>query len=403
MTHAAQSRPSHVPDALVRSYPYMLGATASGDPYRWIADIHQGPPIFWVDGVNHGVSGAWVPRRAKDIAQVFSDHEHFSTRGLAPFAELLGEQWLLLPGQYDPPSHRMYRTALAPHFTPKRMAALEHRVRTITRERLDVLRPQGECEFMRDFAFEFPIRVFLELMGLPQADMAWCLERETALIHATNVDVIRQATRDINLYLADACQERRRAPRDDLLTLGVQLRFDGRPINQDELTGLCFDLFIGGLDTVSAHTGLQFHHLARHPEHQALLREHPERIPDAIEELLRMYSGIMNSRLCVKDCELAGATIRAGDYVMLPTYLANRDPEAYDAPEEVKLDRKAKHFTLGHGPHICLGMHLARRELRIAMEEFLSSMPPFRVAPGAEVHTHLQAVIAPVELPLTWQ
>ena len=138
----------------------------------------------------------------------------------------------------------------------------------------------------------------------------------------------------------------------------------------DELTGLCFNLFIGGLDTVSAHLGLQFHHLARHPEHRALLRNQPHLIPDAVEELLRAYPGILNFRLCVKDCDLAGAPVRAGDHVMLPTFLANRDPEHYEAPDEVRLDRKPKHVTFGHGPHVCLGMHLARRELRIAMEEF---------------------------------
>jgi cytochrome P450 len=144
-----------------------------------VAEIHRGPAIFWADEVNHGVSGTWVPRKADDIARVFSDHEHFSVQGLAPFADLLGEHWKLMPAQYDPPDHHLFRSALNPHFTPKRMALLEDRVRELTHARLDALRPAGGCEFMSDFAFEFPIQVFLELMGLPLADTAWCLERET--------------------------------------------------------------------------------------------------------------------------------------------------------------------------------------------------------------------------------
>jgi cytochrome P450 len=396
--------PDHVPAELVRPFPYILGEKTAKDPYSFVPDIHREPPVFWAERVVNGVSGAWVPRRDQDIRALFHDVEHFSNRGLAPFAELLGESWELVPAMYDPPRQGDYRRLLNPLFTPAKMALLEDKIRAYARDLALALRDRGGCDFMRDFAFEFPIRVFLELMGLPQDKVGQFLEWEHGLLHEPDLEKIKQATRNVNAYLWDECEDRRVNPRDDLLTFAVRdAAVNGEPFTADEITGFCFNLFIGGLDTVSTSMGLQFRHLAEHPDHQATLRANPDMIPDAIEELLRAYSPILNRRLCIKDKTLHGATIRAGDMVMVPTFLANRDPEAYSRPDEVILDRKPKHLTFATGPHLCLGIHLARRELRIAMEEFLAHIPEFGIAPGAVIETYLQGTISPVAVPLVWR
>jgi cytochrome P450 len=177
---------------------------------------------------------------------------------------------------------------------------------------------------------------------------------------------------------------------------------DGRNLTDDELVGFCFNLFIGGLDTVSTNMGMQMRHLAETPEHQALLRANPELIPDAVNELMRAYAAVSMIRTCVKEAVVCGVTIRPGDKVLLPTYLAGRDPEAFDRPDEVILDRKPRHVSFGYGPHLCIGMHLARRELRIALEEFLGNIPDFWIEPGAEIESYLATIIQPVTLPLVW-
>jgi cytochrome P450 len=256
---------------------------------------------------------------------------------------------------------------------------------------------------MKDFAYAFPIKVFLELMGLPQESAAQFLTWEHGLLHDANLEKIKDATRSVNAYLREQCNDRRVNPRDDLLTFGVQAEVDGRKFTDDELTGLCFNLFIGGLDTVSTNMGLQFRHLAERQDHQAILRSHPEMIPDAIDEFMRAYAPILNSRQCIKETRIRGVTIRKGDKVMLPAFLAGRDPEVYDRPEEVVLDRRPRHVTFGFGIHLCLGMHLARRELRIAMEEFLAEMPEFRIAPGVTIESYLAGTIQPIEVPLVWE
>jgi cytochrome P450 len=398
----ASRLPAHVSPDQVRPFPYILGATTTGDPFSYIAEIHRGPEIFWAERAVNGIDGAWVPRRAADIERVFLDNEHFTIRGFPPFARLVGESWYLVPTELDPPEHGRFRSAFNPQFTPQRMARLEDRIRIYARDYVAGFRNAGGCEFMRDFAFEFPIRVFLELMGLPQERLGEFLAWEHALLHDADLDHIRQAVLDVNAYLREQCADRRLNPRDDLISFGVQVEVDGRRMTDDELTGFCFNLFIGGLDTVSTNLGLIFRHLAERPDHQAALRANPAMIPDAILELMRAYPCILNSRQCIKDTIIGGATVRSGDKVMLPTFLAGRDPERYPEPDEVILNRRPRHLTFGYGVHLCLGMHLARRELRIAIEEFLAGIPEFRVADGAVIESYLASIIQPIALPLSW-
>nr|WP_245405787.1 cytochrome P450 [Sphingobium sp. Sx8-8] len=240
-------------------------------------------------------------------------------------------------------------------------------------------------------------------MGLPQERVAEFLSWEHSLLHEPDIAKIIDATRAVNAYLAEECESRRRAPRDDLITFAVQADVKGRPMTDDEITGFCFNLFIGGLDTVSTNMGLQFRHLAERPDHQATLRENPEKIPAALDELMRAYSPILNRRECIKEVEIAGQKILPGDKIMVPAFLAGRDPEEFPNPDEVILDRKPRHVTFGYGVHTCIGMHLARREMRIGMEEFLSGIPEFRIAPGAVVESYLAGTIQPVEIPLVWE
>jgi cytochrome P450 len=400
---ATPVRPAHVSPDQVRPFPYLLGARTTADPFSFIADIHRGPALFWADRVINGVDGAWVPRRDADIRGVWFDTEHFTSRGFPPWAGLLGESWYLVPTEVEAPEHADFRALLNPLFTPRRMALLEDRIRGYARDYILAFRPQGSCEFMKDFAYAFPIKVFLELMGLPQELAPEFLEWEHGLLHEPDIGKINAATRRVNEYLRTQTDQRRAHTRDDLLTFAVQAQVAGRALTDDAITGLCFNLFVGGLDTVSTNMGLQARHLAEHPEHQSILRANPTVIPDAIEELLRAYSPILNTRRCIKETHVAGQTIRPGDRIMLPAFLAGRDPEVHPQPGEVRFDRQARHVTFGFGPHLCLGIHLARRELRIAMEELLNLLPEFRIAPGAVIESYLAGTIQPVTLPLVWK
>ncbi|MCB2063629.1 MAG: cytochrome P450 [Novosphingobium sp.] len=397
-------RPAHVPAELVRPYPFKLRGARSWDlPRTMIPEIQTYPPIFWAENMHEMLPGAWVPRSMEALRAIYMDTEHFTVKGTSGFAQMIGQEWYSIPHESDPPLHSKYRMLLNPMFAPKHIARLEEHIREFARERLLELRPRGHCDFVADFAFEFPIRVFLELMGMPQHDMATFLAWEHAILRSAEQEPVTEALAKIVDYLAEQCEDRRSNPCDDLITLAVQGEIEGRKLDDDELIGFCFNLFVGGLDTVSTNMSNHFRHLAENPADQDFLRANPERIGDAIDELMRAYAAVTTIRLCTQDTVVEGIEMKAFDLVLMPTHLAANDPVAFPEPEKVDFTRKPRHVSFGYGPHLCIGMHLAKREMRIAMEEALAILPPFRLAEGAEIESFLSGIIGPTELPLVWE
>jgi cytochrome P450 len=395
--------PAHVPPDLVRrDFPFIFGTITEKDPFTDLADaVHEGPEVIYAPHAYPGGTPAWIFRRTEDLRKIFYDTGNFSPRDFSPFAKLVGESWINSPVELDPPHHGPFRSMVNPVFTPKAMTLLEGRIRSYACEYIDRFAAKGACEFMGDFAFEFPICVFMELMGLPHDRTAEFLDWEMNLLHNHDLSKVAAATRNVVDFLREEIEDRKRNPGTDLFSYAVQAEVEGRPLTDDELVGFTFNLFIGGLDTVSTNMGLHFWHLATHPEDQATLRAQPEKIPNAIEELMRAYGAVTTFRTCVNETVIRGVTIKPGDKIAMSTTLAGRDENEFPDPSEVRLDRRPRHVGFGYGPHICVGIHLARREMRIAMEEFLSRIPEFKLAPGQKVRCHL-GMIQPVELPLVW-
>ena len=396
--------PPHVPADLVRDYPIKMGGLIEDNPFdHIIPDIHRTmPPIFYALDAYPGGTPAWIVRRVKDLQTIYYDTESFSNKDFAPFALLVGENWSSLPAETDPPMHGSYRKWVNPLFSPKEMNKLDGKIRDYARDYCTAIKATGSCEFMGEFAFEFPIKVFLELMGLPQQMTAEFLEWEMGLLHTNDLAVIAASTRKVVDYLRGEIADRKASPRDDLISYGVTMPIDGRPLTDDELVGFTFNLFIGGMDTVSTNMAWQFRHLATHPEDQATLRANPAMIPEAIEEMMRAYPAVTTFRTCSREVTIGGVTFLPGDKIAMPTSLAGRDPEEYPDADKVILGRKSRYLSFGYGPHLCVGMHLARREMRIALEEFLATIPPFRIQDGCTVKTHTGGILQPETLPLTW-
>src|SRR5690606_7748358 len=326
--------PAHVPEALVVDYPIKMGAVTDDNPFdHIIPDIHKNfPPIFYALDAYPGGSPAWIMRRAEDLKAVYFDTEHFSNKDFAPFAQLVGENWSSLPAETDPPMHGLYRRWINPLFTPKAMSKLEDKIRLYAREYCVELKERGSCEFMTDFAFEFPIKVFLELMDLPMEMAPTFLKWEMGLLHSNDLAEIGKNTAHVVRYLREQIADRKANPRDDMLSYGVTTQVDGRALTDDELVGFAFNLFIGGMDTVSTNMAWQFRHLAENPADQNKLRENPEMIATAIEELMRAYPAVTTFRTCAKEIEIGGVTFLPGDKIAMPTCLAVRDPEEYENP-----------------------------------------------------------------------
>lgn len=395
--------PAHVPATLVKHFPYIFGTTTTQEPHLdWAPAIHtEGPDIFYAPHAYPGGSPAWVVRRMDHLREIYFDTDTFSSKDFSPFAKLIGESWINTPVEIDPPEHAKYRKMASPLFTPKAVSALDEKIRHYAVNYVEAFRAKGECEFMSQFAFEFPIKVFLELIDFPLEHTKQFLEWEYDLLHVADMGKIAAATRNVVDFLREQIEDRRKAPRDDIISYALDVDVDGAKLNDDELVGFSFNLFIGGLDTVSTNMGLQFTHLARNHEDQDFLRKNPEEIPHAIDELMRAYAAVTTFRTCTKETEFHGVTMMPGDKVMMSTTLAGRDPAEFDDPGKVDFSRRPRHVSFGFGPHTCIGMHLAKREMRIALEEFLGRIPQFSIKPGHDVEYHL-GMIQPVTLPLVW-
>ncbi len=395
--------PDHVPPALARHFTFGFEPEFATNPYTIADRLVAGPEIFYAIGAHGPYATGWMVTRYETVREVMTNPEIFSSRGFVGWAKLIGEDWDQIPLEVDPPAHLEYRMLLNPLFAPKRIEQLDAKIRALAINLIDAFAPRGECEFIEDFAKRFPIFIFLELMGLPLSEADKFMSWSHNLIHNPDMAAKASAVASIANYLRDVIADRRKRPTDDVAGFVVQADIRGRKLSEDELIGVLFLFFNAGLDTVLAALGWQFRYLAETPAAQERLRADPAQIPLALEELMRAFSTVPPSRICTRDVEFHGIQMKKGDRVMCPTMVVNRDPREFPNADQVIFGRESnRHIAFGSGPHRCMGSHLARRELRIAYEEFLGRIPPFRIRPGAEV-TAYDGIWGLYSLPLEWK
>jgi cytochrome P450 len=316
----------------------------------------------------------------------------------------------MIPEELDPPEHTKYRQLLTPLFSPQRIDALEPMIRSWCVELIEGFLPNGGCDLNREFARQFPTMIFLRLMGEPAGGASGFLADVTDRIRdftATGMSEAQLVTGAYVMgmmeYMNEVLAERRVARQDDIVSYLLDVEVDGRPLDDDELRQICTLLYAAGLDTVAGQLGFMFHHLAGHPEHRRIIAGDAERIPSFVEETLRAYSIVTTNRIVTRDVEFAGCPMKAGDRVLLSMPAADRDPREFPDADGFDIDRPInRHIAFASGPHRCLGSHLARLELRIAVEEWHRRIPDYRIADGAHVTFHVGGVAGVDNLPLVW-
>lgn len=358
------------------------------DPHPTYADLRSGCPVARGDLAGRPVA---LISRYDDVVWALRHPEQFSS---ADGTLGLGEQ-PLLPVEVDPPLHTDYRRILNTWFTPRAIAPLESDVRSVVRELLDSFAERGSCDFHREFATPLPSGIFLALMGLPMEDLPLFLQWRDNTIRPDvepgdmeGAQRLREETAHaISEYFRDAIADRRGAPDDSLLSAIVHAERAGQGLSETELLGISHLLLLGGLDTVTASLDCMVAFLATHPEHRRQLVDDPSLIPSAIEELLRWLTPVMVVlRTGKEDIALRDVDLRAGDAVTLVLGAANSDDDVFgDAEVDFTRDPN-KHLAFGAGPHLCLGAHLARLEMRVALEELHARIPSYRLAEGFEPH-----------------
>jgi cytochrome P450 len=394
--------PAHVPPDLAWNHSLAEFNSELDDPFMAASRLLDGPAVFWARDAVQGRPG-WVIARHSLLKEAFIDWEHFSSEGGMDLTAMLGVDWKLNPVNVDPPMHTIYRKVLTPFFTPKAVSHMEEAVRVTCDELIAKFEDKDGCDFVTDFAIPFPSLIFLRLMGMPLDMVNQFFAWEQNLLHGTTMDGRLKAAHEILDYLKFHLEEQKKQPATPLMEniMGAQIE-DGRRLNDGEILGMFYTFYVGGLDTVYATVSWSMRYIATHPEFQQLLRDNPDKLNKAVDEMLRMFSVVSTQRRVTRDFVFHGVEMKENDLVIMPIFIACRDPQAYPNPHEVDLDRKEPMLAFASGPHLCLGMHLARREIRIAIESFLKRFDHIHNAEGSTYKYHAGPTFNVDSLPLNW-
>jgi len=365
------------------------------DPYPFYHRLRAEVPAYWSKKLN-----AWLLTRYDDVKPGLNDSRLNSSDRIASIMDRLppgahDEYQALLVHMTsmmafnDPPVHTRLRKLVGKAFTPRRVNNLLPSIQSIVDELLDGVVGKDEFDLVDDFAFHLPAIVICEMLGIPREDRDKVRRWSDDIVGFVSAGAVtpertaraQETVYDATKYLTALADDRRRNPRDDMLTALVEAEDEGDTLSEDEFISMIVQLFFAGFETTEGLVGNGMLALFRNPEQHALLQAHPEMTEGAVEEFLRYDSSIQRqSRVANEDMQLHGETIRKGQYVVLFIGAANRDPEHFIDPDRLDITRtENKHIGFGHGIHFCIGGPLARIETQIAISTILRRMPDIRL------------------------
>lgn len=357
------------------------GLDVAFEVYR---ELREGCPV----GFSEHYGGFWFVTRFDDIHRIEQDAETFA---VSPGMLLppMGNERPGVPIDIDPPMHGKYRRVMLPAFSPQQIDRLEPMVRRTATQLLDAFPTEREVDVAAHYAIPFPMVVFCGLAGLP-TDESKRLEdwiNRIFYVRTHDYDSTLRAAAELTSYIMSVLEARKgEESHDDLFGRLLTAEIDGRRLTDEELADYGFILVVAGLDTTAWVLRSSLWYLAQHPEDRARLAAHPELVATAVEEFLRCLSSVQGmARTVTRDVDLNGHTLRKGDRVLLVFGAGNRDGAKFPDGDRIVIDRQPNpHVAFGAGIHRCMGSNLARRELRVALEEFLIRYPDFTFAPGSE-------------------
>jgi len=348
--------------------------------------------------------------RYEDVMWALRDPEIFSSDMAVEMA--LGNERPMIPQQIDPPDLARYRRLLEPLFSRKRMRILEPEIRRQANELIDKFVDKGECEFNSAFAIPLPCSVFLSLLGLPCEDLDKFLDMKDRIIRPQAMtedieemeNIRKEAGSRLTDYFRNEIDSREGKPHsDDLLDAFLTFELDGEKLSRNEILDICFLALIAGLDTVTATLGCNLSFLAVNQDHRQRIADDLSILPAALEELLRWETPVPGvPRKLKQDITVGGVEMKEGEIVMLLLGAANLDEREFSSVNQVDYDReKNRHVAFGGGPHRCLGSHLARVELQVAMEVWHQRIPSYKIKAG-ETPIYSPGIREVQYLPLEW-
>jgi cytochrome P450 len=375
----------------------------AADPYPIQDDLRQRCPIARTDRFG----GGWLPTRYEDVAAIAYDTERFSSRAIImsnfrPPRELApvgGSP----PISSDPPFHHDARKLLLPAFTKKAVGKQEPATRAFCHSLIDAFEGRDVVDAAADYAQHIPIRVIADMLGFPPADGPRFRVFVENTLEGVNLPPEERIARMATLfdYLLEQIHDHIDNPREDLTTYLLNAELHDSKLDPSHVAGTMALLLIAGIDTTWSAIGASLWHLAKTPDDRRRITGEPGLLPAAMEEFLRAYAPVTMARLVKEDMHWRGADMKADDWILLSFPAANRDPAQFDRAGEVVIDREVnRHAAFGLGIHRCVGSHLARMELRVALEVWLERIPEFTLADPSAVTWAAGQIRGPRTLPL---
>lgn len=368
----------------------------------------QGPLVY-----SPAYGGHWIVTHYEEVAEVLRDPERFSSypNNLVPHG--FGK---FIPLEIDPPDHSAYRHILQPLFNPVRMKALEPQIRSIVSDLIDGFAGRGKAEFIAEFAHELPARAFLALMGWPIEDAPMFTKATDTTLHGVpggteeeSNQARAEAAATMLAYFGAVVADRRGRSAgsggDDItasiINSDIEIGGERRRLSDDELCNMFMLLLIAGLHTTQGSLAWSVLHLSANPAERQKIIDRPDAIAAAVEEILRIEAAVSAGRNVTRDTTLGGQQLAVGDQLLLVLAGANRDEREFSSPNDVQVERNPnRHLAFGAGPHRCLGSHLARIELRIALEELVRRLPDLAPDPDGTVISNGGQVRGVLQLPV---
>jgi cytochrome P450 len=376
------------------------------DPYTALAQLRREQPVQRLDfsGMPHEESKpVFIVYRYEDVAQVLRDNETYSSAIiLAFFGDALGKHVML---GMDEPAHRRHRALVSAAFTQRALARRESElVAQVGSGLIERFADRGRADLVREFTFPYPTQIIAGLLGLPREDYAqfqrWSISLLSITVNRERAIAASEALRD---YFVPILAARRAQPRDDLISSLAHAEIEGEKLADEEIFSFLRLLLPAGVETTYRSTGNLLFGLLSNPDQLDAVRADRSLIPQAIEEAVRWEPPLLTiTRVVTRDTRLGGVDIPAGSTVMPMLGSANRDEERWSDPDRFDVFRAARpHIGFGHGTHVCLGMHLARLEMRVALELLFDCLPDLRLDPdGHDPHIRGQVFRSPTSLPV---
>ena len=384
----------------------------AADPYVIQDELRQKCPIAHTDRFG----GGWLPTRYEDVAAIAYDTDNFTSRSVVmsnfrPPKEIepMGG---VPPISSDPPFHHDARKLLLPAFTKTAVAKLEPATRAYCHALIDAFEGRTEVDAAAEYGQHIPMRVISDMLGFPPEDGPQFREFVEHALEGVNLPPDQRIANMGALfdYMLKQIRDHLDNPRDDLTTYLINAELYGQKLEPFHVAGSMGLLLIAGIDTTWSAIGASLWHLAKTPEDRERLVAEPELLPTAMEEFLRAYAPVTMARMARHDMrwpidagpDRYSVDMKEEDWILLSFPAANRDPEQFERADEVIIDRKVnKHAAFGLGIHRCVGSHLARMELRVALEVWLERIPEFSLSDPDAVTWAAGQVRGPRTLPLT--